>query len=208
MGSRGGDRYSSGMYPVESSLSLATAALLQALKERDAYTWDHCDRAGHRALAVGQVLSLSPSDCQTLYWSAELHDVGKLAIPDAILLKPGPLTPEEMAIMRTHSQKSCDILRVIPDPAIAPIAHAVLHHHEAWDGSGYPGGLRGADIPLTSRIVAVVDVYDALTTQRSYHAARSHEEVVGWITEGAGSRFDPVVVEAFLQTAPGLAAKR
>jgi HD-GYP domain-containing protein (c-di-GMP phosphodiesterase class II) len=186
------------MQSSEATLNLATAALLQALRERDAYTWDHCDRAGHRAVAVARALSLSETECRCVYWAAELHDVGKLAIPDAILLKPGPLDADEMALMRTHSQKSCDILRAIPDPVIEPIAQAVLHHHEAWDGSGYPAGLRGTDIPLAARIVAVVDVYDALTTHRTYHSARPHDEVVAWIAQGAGSRFDPAVVKAFL----------
>lgn len=172
-------------------------ALGVALETRDLETSGHTQRVVHLALALGQALGLPPDELDALAQGAYLHDLGKLAVPDAILRKPGRLTPEEFAVMQTHAEHGHDIaLRL---PSLAPGALAViLHHHERWDGSGYPCGLTGLDIPLLARMFAVCDVYDALTSERPYKRAWSHEAAVAEIAAGAGRHFDPCIVRAFM----------
>jgi putative two-component system response regulator len=176
-------RYTDGLDSAESvvlSLSLTIAA-------RDAYTEGHCYRMAEYAVALGQRLSLPELALQSLYWGSIVHDVGKIGIPDAILLKPGPLTPDEFAVMRQHTvigEALCTKLRCLRH--VAPI---LRYHHERLDGSGYPDGLRNEQIPLLAQIVGIVDVFDALTTDRPYRRAfsRSHasahlvnEAALGW----------------------------
>ena len=146
---------------------------------------------------------LNEETIDLLYKSAPLHDVGKVGIPDAILLKPGKLTDEEFTIMKTHAQIGADALKVAEDQlgsnSFLQIAREIsLSHHEKWDGSGYPYGLKGEDIPLSGRLMALADVYDALTTKRVYKPAFSHEKAKAIILEGNGSHFDPTVIDAFL----------
>ena len=145
---------------------------------------------------------------ETLVNAAPLHDIGKIAIPDAILQKPGPLTEEEFAIIKTHSQVGAKLLDEIIEQAgndeTLMIARDMAHyHHERWDGKGYPSGLAGEEIPLCARIMAVADVYDALISMRSYKEPFSLEKAEQIIREGAGTQFDPIVVEAFLQLVQG-----
>ncbi|MDR7563073.1 MAG: HD domain-containing phosphohydrolase, partial [Armatimonadota bacterium] len=128
---------------------------------------------------------------------ALLHDIGKIAIPDHILLKPGPLTEEEWAMMRRHPEYARELLW--PIESLRAALDIPYCHHERWDGSGYPRGLAGEEIPLAARIFAAVDVYDALTSDRPYRKAWSHEQALDYLRNGAGREFDPRVVEAFLQ---------
>jgi HD-GYP domain-containing protein (c-di-GMP phosphodiesterase class II) len=128
---------------------------------------------------------------------ALLHDIGKMGIPDRILLKPGPLTNEEWEIMRRHPQYAREMLASIA--YLEPALDIPYCHHEHWDGQGYPRGLRGDDIPLTARLFAVVDVWDALRSDRPYRAALNDEQVRGYLREQAGRHFDPAVVEAFMR---------
>jgi putative two-component system response regulator len=131
--------------------------------------------------------------------AARLHDIGKLAIPDAILLKPGPLDATERHLMRAHTTIGADILSCGALPQVEAAAMIARHHHEHWDGAGYPEGLRGEAIPLPARIAALADVYDALTHVRPYKAAWSHEEAVGYIARNAGTQFDPRLTALFVE---------
>jgi putative two-component system response regulator len=136
--------------------------------------------------------------------AAPLHDVGKIAIPDGILLKPGRLTPDEFEVMKTHARIGAEILSG-GKSALMTTAEAIARaHHERWDGGGYPDGLAGAAIPLVARIVAVADFYDALTSDRPYRAAWPRERVLAEIERGMGTHFDPLVASAFLRIAAGL----
>jgi Response regulator containing a CheY-like receiver domain and an HD-GYP domain len=128
-----------------------------------------------------------------------VHDLGKIGIPDAILLKRGRLTEEEFAIMRTHPQIGYEILRDSPSRFIQLGASIALHHHERWDGTGYPHGLSGEDIPRAARIVALADVFDALLSERPYKSAWSHDEAVAYVRAHSGSFFDPACVSALLR---------
>ena len=174
-----------------------TAAVIRALRERDAKTAEHCGRTGALSMATGAALGLLSSELATLRLAAALHDVGKIGIPDRVLLKPGRLDDEELGVMRTHPRRGHDILIAIPDPEIAAVATIVLAHHEAVDGGGYPDGLQGEDIPPLARVVSVVDCYDAIATVRPYHAAKSHAEVMRMLHEERGRKLDPFVLAAF-----------
>jgi HD-GYP domain-containing protein (c-di-GMP phosphodiesterase class II) len=173
------------------------AELMGALRERDENTFEHCDRTCALCLQVGRMFHLSSQDLAVLRRAAELHDIGKMDVPDRVLLKPGRLDAEELAVMRTHARRGHDMLASIPDARVAPIATIVLHHHEAIDGSGYPEGLRGEGIPFLARILSIVDSYDAISTVRPYHAPRSHVEVMRMLHAEQGRKYDPYVLTAF-----------
>ncbi|NDH64739.1 MAG: HD domain-containing protein, partial [Alphaproteobacteria bacterium] len=136
--------------------------------------------------------------------SAPLHDIGKVGIPDSILLKPGPLTPEEWTVMRTHPKLGSDAIELAEADAEHPVAFLAVakeiahSHHEKWDGSGYPDSLKGDDIPVSARLMALADVFDALASRRVYKAAMPVDRAVEIIMEGRGKHFDPAVVDAFL----------
>jgi HD-GYP domain-containing protein (c-di-GMP phosphodiesterase class II) len=174
-----------------------TAALLEALRERDENTFAHCDRTCALCVQTGRMFRLSSQDLSVLCRAAELHDIGKIGIPDRVLLKPGRLDDEELGVMRTHSRRGHDILASIQDSQIASIAMVVLHHHEAIDGGGYPEGLRGEDIPVLARILSIVDSYDAISTARPYHAPKSHVEVMRMLHQEQGRKYDPYVLATF-----------
>ena len=174
-----------------------TAAVLRALRERDEPTFAHCDRTCALCLETGRTFGLSTQDLAVLRWAAELHDIGKLGIPDRVLFKPGRLDDEELGVMRTHPRRGHDILASIPGASITPIATVVLHHHEAVDGSGYPEGLRGEDIPVLARILSIVDSYDAIATVRPYHAPKSHADVMRMLYEQQGRKYDPYILASF-----------
>lgn len=177
-----------------------TAAVLRALRERDENTFAHCDRTCALSVATGRAFGLSSEELAVLRWAAELHDIGKIGIPDRVLFKPGRLDGEELGVMRTHPRRGHDILASIPHARIAAIATVVLHHHEDIDGSGYPEGLRGENIPVLARIVSVVDSYDAIATVRPYHAAKSHVQVMRMLHEKQGQKYDPYVLATFSKT--------
>lgn len=171
--------------------------LARVLEWRDAETEGHCQRVTALTLRLGRAMGMGEAEMVHLRRGAILHDIGKLAIPDSILLKPGPLDQAERAVIERHPEYAHAMLAPVPflRPALA-IPH---YHHERWDGGGYPAGLRGEQIPLAARLFAVVDVYDALRSDRPYRQGWSHQRVCQYLREHAGSHFDPRVVAAFLQ---------
>lgn len=175
----------------------ALRALGLGLEYKDRETLGHTDRVTEMALRLGRSLGLNEATLQALRWGSYLHDVGKMTVPDAVLLKPAALSPEEWVIMRGHveeGERFADILGFLPGEARAVIAG----HHERWDGQGYPRQLRGEAIPLVARIFAVCDVYDALTSVRPYKRAWSKAEALAEITSQSGHHFDPQVCQVFL----------
>lgn len=172
-------------------------ALITALCARDTYTRGHCDRVHRLALAMGEAAKLSVSSLDALRIASQLHDVGKTGVRDKVLLKPGGLTPEEWEEMKTHSTIGERIVKAALLSNAAEVASIVRHHHESFDGSGYPDGLAGTQIPRTCRILLVVDAYDAMTTGRPYHSARSHDETMSILNEEAGTKLDPDMFSLF-----------
>lgn len=170
-------------------------ALVSALEAKDPYTCGHSDRVARLSVRLGQRLGLPAGDLRTLYVSGLMHDVGKIGVPEPILRKQGPLTPEERDVICEHPDQGYRMLR--PVAALAEALPAVRHHHEAWDGSGYPDGLEGPAIPRAARIVAVADALDAMTSHRSYRAALSPERADDILRAGAGRQWDPEVVSAY-----------
>jgi HD-GYP domain-containing protein (c-di-GMP phosphodiesterase class II) len=167
-----------------------------ALDLRDNETAGHSQRVTRYSLEIGQAMGCSEEELGELALGASLHDIGKIGIPDAILLKPGKLTPEETEIMRRHVNISYDL--VSQHLFLSHAAQMVLTHHESYDGSGYPQGLIGKEIPLGARIFAVADTMDAMTSDRPYRAALPYQVAREEIVRCSGSQFDPDVVQAFL----------
>ncbi len=180
----------------------AFRALGVALEYCDLETKGHTDRVVEQALAFGRALRLGPRDLQALQWGAYLHDLGKIAIPDAILLKPGTLTDEEFAVIRKHTLYGYEMTRGIPFLPEATSA-LVRNHHERWRGDGYPDGLAGDAIPLLARMFSLVDVYDALMSDRPYKRAWTHEAAIEEIRAMAGVQFDPGLTDVFLELVEG-----
>jgi putative two-component system response regulator len=174
------------------------STLMRAAENRDSETGDHIARVSAYTGLIAEALGLAPADCRLLSLAAAMHDVGKIAIPDAILLKPGPLTTEERREMELHAERGRRILGGSASPVMKLAAEIAASHHERWDGKGYPYGLKGDAIPLSGRMVAVADVFDALTTERPYKQAWLPEKAHAHLVENAGAHFDPRVVEAFL----------
>jgi putative two-component system response regulator len=173
--------------------------LSRAAEYRDTDTGQHIMRMAQYCRLIGRALKLDEESCRSLYLSAPMHDLGKIAIGDAILLKPGKLSPEERSVMERHTVHGYEILFDSDCELIRLAAEIARSHHERWDGSGYPSGLRGTEIPLFGRIAAVADVFDALTSERPYKRAWTPEEARAHIAENAGKHFDPLCVKAFLQ---------
>jgi response regulator RpfG family c-di-GMP phosphodiesterase len=172
-------------------------SLSAALEMRDNDTQGHSQRVTEMTLRVAREMGFPPDQVDHIRRGALLHDIGKVGIPDAILLKPGPLTDEEWAVMRRHPQLAHDILSRVP--FLRPALEIPLYHHERWDGSGYPFGLKGEKIPLAARIFAVVDVWDALLSDRPYRAAWTPSQTREYLRAQAGVLFDPKIVDAFLK---------
>ena len=184
-------------------LYLATIkSLALAIDAKDRYTHQHILRVQRYSVAIAKQMGLTGSDLEAVNTGALLHDIGKLGVPEYVLMKPGRLTAEEFDKIKQHPEIGAAILDPVEFPW--PVLPVVKHHHEKWDGTGYPDRLKGEDIPLNARIMAVADVYDALTSSRSYRQAWSHERAVATITKDAGTHFDPVVVEAFLKVIDGV----
>ncbi len=176
-----------------------TLQLLAVASEfRDDETAQHTERMGGLAAAIGARMGLSAESVSLLREAAPLHDIGKLAIPDSVLLKPGRLTAQEQELMQTHTTLGARLLFGSRSPTLQLAGVIAESHHERWDGDGYPLGLIGSDIPLVGRVVAVADVFDALTHERPYKPAWPVEQAVALIRSAAGTQFDPRVVEAFL----------
>jgi HD-GYP domain-containing protein (c-di-GMP phosphodiesterase class II) len=171
--------------------------LVRAIQARDQYTSGHSARVSRFCLLIAERLNLTTKEKHYLYLTSMLHDIGKIGIPDELLNRPGKLTEEERDKVREHVSLGASMLKARGQ--IHPIVPRIRHHHEAYDGSGYPDGLKGEKIPLISRIVAVADTYDAMTSDRPYRKARSKGEAVAEIKRCSGKNFDPQVVEAFLE---------
>lgn len=182
---------------VTSQKSSLLDSLTQTLTESDYETEEHVERTKEMAVRLGKAINLSDTDLGRLALLAVLHDIGKIAIPHAILLKPGKLTDEEWEVMKTHTEKGYRIASASKE--LQPIAEYILHHHERWDGKGYPGGLKGEEIPLLSRIITVVDSHDVMVHDRPYHKAMKHEQAVAELLRCSGSQFDPQLVQVFLK---------
>lgn len=171
--------------------------LTLAAEYKDHDTAGHIERIGRYSQVVGMAMHLQPRMVDLLLHAAPMHDVGKLGIPDRILLKPGPLSDEERAIMNTHTTIGGQILSGSTSPVIQMGERVALTHHEKWDGSGYPRGIAGDEIPIEARVCSVVDFFDALTMDRPYRKAVPNDEVVEMICTESGKSFDPAVVEVF-----------
>ncbi|MEN8171245.1 MAG: HD domain-containing phosphohydrolase [Chloroflexota bacterium] len=171
--------------------------LANAIEGRDKYTRGHVDRVTHYALGTAEELHWTPSQIRTLEFGARLHDIGKVIIPDSILNKKSKLTSEEWELMKQHPVEGVKILEGITH--LQKTRPYILYHHERWDGSGYPHGLKGQDIPIEARLLAIADVYDALTTARPYHPPRPYSEVIKYLTLSAGTHFDPELVPIFIK---------
>lgn len=172
-------------------------ALLAALDTRDTETEGHSERVAAYTMAMARRLDLSPDELVNIERGALLHDIGKIGVPDSILYKPGPLTPEEWEIMKQHPVIGYRMCMKVD--ALRPAAPIVLHHHERWDGQGYPYGLAGEAIPLGARIFAIADTLDAITSDRPYRKAKSFAEAREEIVRCAGTQFDPEMVKLFLE---------
>ena len=172
--------------------------LALAAEYRDDDTGEHTKRVGQMCAQIAKALSLQQIDIELIHRAAPLHDVGKIAIPDTILLKPGKLTPEEFAHMKTHTTLGAKMLSGGRFPLLQMAEEIALTHHEHWDGKGYLG-LQGESIPIAGRIVAVADVFDALINERPYKKAWSHQEAIEEIQRQSGRQFDPRIVQAFLE---------
>jgi putative nucleotidyltransferase with HDIG domain len=169
----------------------------KALELRDKETEGHSRRVTETTLVIAQVMGVDENELMDIRRGAILHDIGKMAIPDEILRKAGPLTKEERAIVNLHPQVAYNLLFKIP--YLKKALDIPYCHHEKWDGSGYPRGLKGEDIPLVSRIFAIVDVWDALLSDRPYRKAWGKKQAFDYIREQAGKHFDPDVVKVFLE---------
>ncbi|MBK4737650.1 response regulator [Noviherbaspirillum sp. DKR-6] len=172
--------------------------LAKAAEYRDPETGSHILRMAHYSRHIARVLALSNADQELLLEAAPMHDIGKVGTPDAILLKPGRLTPEEFEIMKQHAEIGYKVLSQMRSPLLAAAAQIAYTHHEKFDGSGYPRGLTADEIPIFGRIVAVADVFDALTSARPYKKAWSVESAIQFLIDGKGKHFDPSCVDAFL----------
>lgn len=178
-----------------------------ALEARDLETDGHTRRVVRLATALGETALLDTETLATLQRGASLHDIGKLTVPDAVLLKPGPLDAEEWRVMKSHVSSGVDIARRLPGLP-GGVLDVIGAHHERWDGQGYPCGLAGEAIPLLARIFSLCDVYDALTNARPYKRAWSHEEARAELSAQAGRQFDPHLTELFLKLdLPGVTAE-
>ncbi|MDQ3806510.1 MAG: response regulator [Acidobacteriota bacterium] len=186
---------------VERSYRMTLEALTAALETRDAETRGHSERVVNFSLRLGREMGLDREQLRSLEFGSLLHDIGKIGVPDAILRKPAALTEAEWMKMREHPRHGARILRGIE--FLEGAARVVAQHHEKWDGTGYPSGLRGDEIDLNARIFAVADAFDAITSDRVYRRGRSYEEAARELDRCAGTHFDPTVVAAFRRVPPG-----
>ena len=180
--------------------SSVICAFNQLLDLKDLNTGVHSTRLAEWGMRVGQELGLEEDVLQNLEIAALLHDIGKVGIPDAILKKPGRLDAEEYALMKKHPEYGWAVLRMLP--GFERAALDILHHHESFDGTGYPAGLKDTEVPIVSRIVSVIDAFDAMVSSRPYRKGLPLEEAVRRLILASGTQFDPVVVQCFLSFAP------
>jgi diguanylate cyclase (GGDEF)-like protein/putative nucleotidyltransferase with HDIG domain len=180
-------------------------ALALAIEAKDHTAHNHIRRVQIYSTGLARALGMSDAEVQAVETAALLHDIGKLAVPEHILAKPGPLTPEEFQKVRIHPQIGAEIIASVPFPhAVAPL---ILNHHERWDGNGYPSGRKGEQVPLGARVLGLVEFYDALTSDRPYHKAIAADAAAALVAQESGKAFDPRVVETFLKILPELREK-
>jgi len=172
-------------------------SLVITIEAKDAYTRGHSERVYDLSRRIGEAHGLPEEEMQTLSWAALLHDIGKLAVPKEVLCKPGKLTNEEFAIIKTHPERGCLVLE--PISQLSDILPGIRHHHERYDGRGYPDGLKGEEIPLLARIISVADTFDAMVSSRPYREARTVEFTLETIRKVAGSQLDPEIVDVFFK---------
>jgi putative nucleotidyltransferase with HDIG domain len=170
--------------------------IAEMLAARDRYTYEHSKDVAELAAEIARKLGLHEDQIEQIRSAAIIHDIGKIGVPDEILRKPGPLSADEWEVMKRHPDIGADLIKDLE--MYTDIAEIVRHEHERWDGSGYPKGLKGEEIPLGARIVAAADIYNALTTDRPYRPAYSHEEAVRMLREMRGTTLDPRVTDALL----------
>lgn len=193
-------RAESALASLQDAYRVTVRALASALECRDDDSAGHAERVSELALRLTKLVSPELLTDPELEYGFLLHDLGKIGIPDSILLKPGPLDPSELAQMRLHPELGARILDGVP--YLCGVAReVVLAHHEHWDGRGYPSGLRGLSIPRAARIFAVVDAFDAITNDRPYRRAQPAEEALARLRDASGTQFEPAVVDAFVSLA-------
>jgi len=180
----------------EESLKMITA-LLSLTEAKDPYAGGHSLNVAEKAVAIGEVMGLSKQEIEDLRAATLLHDIGKIGIPSEVLHKPSRLTMAEFEVMKSHPAASVEIVQAL-EPLAATIP-AILHHHERYDGQGYPDGLKGEEIPLLARVLAVANSIEAMSSDRPYRLAMTREEMIATLKEGAGSQWDPRVVKAALK---------
>jgi diguanylate cyclase (GGDEF)-like protein/putative nucleotidyltransferase with HDIG domain len=184
-----------GIYARRNGLS-AVYALVSTVETRDPYVYGHSRKVNSYAVALAEAIGLSPDDVSKVSMAALLHDIGKIGIPDKVLNKRGKLNKEDWEAIKSHPRLGANIVGNIPN--LVPCVSSILYHHERWDGGGYPEGLKGEEIPIEARILAIADSFEAMTSARPYRPALSHEEVVKELRQGAGVQFDPKLVETFI----------
>ena len=179
----------------------AINAVLQTLKLKDPFTFYHCCRVGRAARRLAKSMSLSEAEQNILEFSGLLHDIGKVGIADAILLKPGRLTEEEMNIMKNHAELSCQVVQPFLNiPFFRFLLPGIRYHHEQFDGSGYPYNMAGEKIPLPARIISIVDTVDAMTNTRPYRTGLSFDKAKSELVEFSGTQFDAHIVKVYLES--------
>jgi HD-GYP domain-containing protein (c-di-GMP phosphodiesterase class II) len=182
---------------------LVTETLLRTLQERDPYTYGHCRRVARHARLLAKAAGLDDHQQTLVEISSLFHDLGKIGIPDSVLLKPGRLTEEEIQVIRDHPVKSAEILAPLAGvPLFRATLPGIKHHHERYDGHGYPFGVKGDDIPLIARIILIADTYDAMTTTRPYRKGLSPEIAYRELQTFAGRQFDTALVKVFVKAHP------
>ncbi len=190
---------------LESFVISMVKSLVYAIEAKDIYTRGHSERVSRFSMRLGEELGLTAEEKKVLQWAAVLHDIGKIGIPESILNKPGPLDEDEYREVKDHPLKGDTILE--PLAQLSGSLPGILHHHERWDGKGYPEGLKGERIPLPSRIIAVADTFDAITSDRAYRKAKTPAQALAVLEQVAGSQLDPRLVRVFrkvLQQDPSL----
>lgn len=173
--------------------------LADALRMRDAYTRLHSDRVMMLSRGIGLDIGLSNDELSALELSSCLHDIGKIVVPDRVLMKPSKLDEEELSLMQQHPVVGADLVSAYEHPSANLVSKIIRHHHEWFDGNGYPDKLSGENIPLLSRIVTVVDNYDAMAVRRVYQGARQHDEILDIMTKEAGTKLDPEILDRLLR---------
>jgi HD-GYP domain-containing protein (c-di-GMP phosphodiesterase class II) len=190
------DMYAQKTLHNQSSRNQVIVALFDSLKDKYEAERDHSDRVSHYCYLMGEKLELTPQEKLELEFAGRMHDIGKITIPDSILKKPGKLTDDEWVIMKNHTINGYQILRSADK--YSNLADYALTHHERWDGHGYPKGLKGEDIPLFSRIIAIADAYEAMTADRPYRKAMDPKDAIKELNRCSGSQFDPELIKVFI----------